>query len=72
VLLSTTEKGSDSHKNQDALKEYEQRRNRAKESRGKASIPTRKRTSKEPESVRSGFGARFGILDRAGLLVLSG
>jgi hypothetical protein len=58
--------------NQNAQKEYEQRRDRAKESRGKASIPTRKRTSKEPESVRSGFGARFGILNPAGLLVLSG
>ena len=50
-------------KNQDAQKEYEQRRNRAKQSREKASIPTRKRTLKEPESVRS--DSRSGRLVRS-------
>jgi hypothetical protein len=58
--------------NQDAQKEYEQRRNRAEESREKASIPTRKRTLKERESVRGGFDTRLGILDPAGLFVHSG
>jgi hypothetical protein len=33
--------------NQDALKEYEQRRNRAEQSREEASIPTKKRKLKE-------------------------